>query len=163
MFEWLFLFPVFKVENSENLLQVQTVFYPAQKRGGKCVHIHTHTRAQLLLYTVRTFIEIMCLMQCLLCVVQQTYRNRIRKNTRFTQEFGNIIKYFCWLNQLNLKTDYQRWISAPEEGRGSIYPLLCRHREHQPYLRCAFRLDTCVHNAHVSFVLAELCVQSVSD
>lgn len=98
VFEWLFLFSVFKVENSENLLQVQTVFYPAQKRGGKCVHIHTHTHthtcAQLLLYTVRTFIEIMCLMQWLLCVVQPTYRNGIWKNTIFTEAFGNIVQYF---------------------------------------------------------------------
>lgn len=156
-----FSLPVFKVENSENLLQVQTVFYPAQKRGGKCVHIHTHTHAQLLLYTVRTVIEIMCLMQCLLCVVQPTYRNRIWKNTRFTQEFRNIVKYFCWLNQFIKKTDYQRRISAPEEGRGSISSLLCHHKEHQPYLRCAFGPHKCSHNAH--FVLADLCVQSVSD
>lgn len=35
-------FPVFKVKNSENFLQVQTVFYPAEKRAGKCVYTHTH-------------------------------------------------------------------------------------------------------------------------
>lgn len=58
-----FPFPVFKVENSENILQVQTVFYPAEKRGGKCTHIHTHIHLYCpQLYTVRTFIEMTCLM-----------------------------------------------------------------------------------------------------
>lgn len=31
----------FQVENSENLLQVQTVLHPAEKRGSKCTHTLT--------------------------------------------------------------------------------------------------------------------------
>lgn len=62
-----FPFPVFKVENSENLLQVQTVFHPAEERGGECAHTHTHPTTHTHNYTVlnctlRTFIEMMCLM-----------------------------------------------------------------------------------------------------
>lgn len=41
------LFFCFKVKNSEDLLQVQTVFHPAEKRTGRCKNTHTHTRKNI--------------------------------------------------------------------------------------------------------------------
>lgn len=76
-------------------------FFIQLRREAVSVYTYTPTHTRNCSCTLRTFIEIMCLMQCLLCVVQPTYRNRIWKNTRFTQTFGNIIQYFCWLNQFN--------------------------------------------------------------
>lgn len=54
------LFVLFKVENSENLLQMQTVFRPAEKRGGRC----THTYVQDSHWNNRTYI-----MQCNIWII----------------------------------------------------------------------------------------------
>lgn len=61
-----FVFSCFQVENSENLLQVQTVLRPAKKRGGRCTrtrtHTYTYTRTHTYFFTTTSLSQL-----CLVC------------------------------------------------------------------------------------------------